>query len=108
MNLSDAVSRKRGDYNNICGEDISQIGLESHDAVIECIRTSTSPRDISLPQRGDRRIFRRNEDRSQSGYENPGYTCIADDVYGGILGNGSYKTWRNMLIPHGIAFSGQS
>ena len=85
MNLSDAVSRKRGDYNNVCGEDISQIGLESHDAVIECIRTSTSPRDISLPQRGDRRTFRRNEDRSQSGYENPGYTCIADDVYGGIL-----------------------
>ena len=55
-NLSDAVHRKRGDYNFVCGEDISQMGLRSHDAVLECIRTSTSPRDISLPQRGDRRI----------------------------------------------------
>ena len=82
MNLSDAVRRRRGDYNN---EDIAEIGLESHDAIIECIQTSTSPRDISLPRRGDRRIYRRHEDRSQSGYENPGYVCIADNVYGGIL-----------------------
>ena len=84
-NLSDAVHRRRGDYNYLCGEDISQIGLRSHDAVLECIRTSTSPRDISLPQRGDRRIFPRNDDRLQSGYENPGYTCVSDGVYGGIL-----------------------
>ena len=69
--------------------------ISSHDAVLECIQISTSPRDISLPQRGGHRIFRRNDDRSPSGYENPGYTCVADGVYGDIL---------EKLPPRGVQF----
>ena len=37
--LSETVRRRRGD-NNVCGEDISEVGPESHDAAIECIQSA--------------------------------------------------------------------
>ena len=51
------LNRRRGDYNYVCGENMSEMGLSSHDAVLDCIQTSTSPSDISLPQRGDRSLY---------------------------------------------------
>ena len=76
---------RRGD-NDACGEDINEIGPESHDAAIECIRRSTSPRDVIIPQRGDRRLYPFVDDRNQrETYTNAGYTCISDGVACGIL-----------------------
>ena len=59
--LSQVVRRRRGDYNYVCGENISEMGLRNHDAVLDCIQTSSSPRDIALPQRGDRSLFERSQ-----------------------------------------------
>ena len=83
--LSEAVKRRRGE-NNVCGEDIAEIRLGSHDEVIACIQRCTSHRDIVIPQRGDRRLYSFIDDRDRrAGYTNAGYTCIADGVACGIL-----------------------
>ena len=81
-NLSRAVHRRRGDYNYVCGENISEIGFASHDAVLDCIQTSSSPGDISIPQRGDPSLYQRGP---SGAYENPAYDHIAEGVYGGVL-----------------------
>ena len=65
-NLSKAVQRRRGDYNFVCGENISEMGLPSHNELLECMQKSSCPRDHNILQRG--------------AYEN-----MADGVYGGIL-----------------------
>ena len=81
-NISKAVQRRRGDYNFVCGENISEMGLPSHNKFLECSQKSSCPRDHSIPQRGDRSLYRRLESGE---YENAAYENIADGVYGGIL-----------------------
>ena len=77
------VLRRRG-INNVCGEGIDEIGLESRDAVVECIKTHTDDRDLALPQRGDQRLYQLVHDQ-QGGFANPAYVCIGDGVSCGIL-----------------------
>ena len=90
--LSKEVRRRRGDYNNVCGEDISEIGPASHNELLKCIQRSTCPRDHKFPQRGDRPLYQYND----SGvFENPAYVNIAEGVYGGIL---------EKLPPEGVQF----
>ena len=81
-NLSKPVQRRRGDYNFVCGENISEMGLPSHNELLECIQKSSCPRDRSIPQRGDRSLYRRLE---SGAYENAAKENIADGVYGGTL-----------------------
>ena len=76
------MERRRGDFNNVCGEDISEIGPASHSDLLRCIQRSSCPRDHKLPQRGDRALYRQNENGD---FENPAYVNIAEGVYGGIL-----------------------
>ena len=68
------------------------MGLESHDALLDCIQTSSSPRDLCIPQRGDSSLYRRGE---SGAFEHPAYDHISDGVYGGIL---------EKLPPRGIQF----
>ncbi|OLP89189.1 hypothetical protein AK812_SmicGene29352 [Symbiodinium microadriaticum] len=78
----DTIVFQPGDYNFVCGENISEMGLPSHNKFLECSQKSSCPRDHSIPQRGDRSLYRRLESGE---YENAAYENIADGVYGGIL-----------------------
>ena len=80
--LNKEVGRCRGDYSNVCGEDISRIGPASHNDLLRCIQRSSCPRDHKFPQRGDRPLFRQNDNGE---FENSAYVNIAEGVYGGIL-----------------------
>ena len=72
-NLSEAVHRSRGDWNFVCGENISEMGPQSHDELLSVIQTSSCPRDHKIPQRGDPSLYPRIEG---GGYENPAYEHI--------------------------------
>ena len=91
-NLSKAVQRHRGDYNYVCGENISEMGLPSRNDLLECVQKSSCPRDHSIPQRGDRNLCRRLESGE---CENAACDNIANGVYGGIL---------EKLPPRGVQF----
>ncbi|CAE7705382.1 unnamed protein product [Symbiodinium sp. KB8] len=80
--LNKEVGRRRGDYNNVCGEDIATMGPASHSELLRCIQRSSCPRDHKFPQRGDRPLYRQNE---HGEFENPAYVNIGEGVYGGIL-----------------------
>ena len=63
--------------------DIAESGLASQDAVGKLIEDLADIRDRQLPQRGDLPKFATDVETGR--YVNEGYSCIADNVRGGIL-----------------------
>ena len=81
-NLAMDVARRRGKF-LACGVDIAETGLASQDAVGKLIEQLADIRDRQLPQRGDLPKFATDVETGR--YVNAGYSCIADNVRGGIL-----------------------
>ena len=81
-NLAIDVARRRGKF-LACGVDIAETGLASQEAVGRLIEQLADIRDRQLPQRGDQPKFA--TDVETGNYVNEGYSCIADNVRGGIL-----------------------
>ena len=78
------LSEIRRGNNVVCGEDITSVGLESHDAVVELIGNMSNYRDMTLPQRGDPPKHQRVHGQSHE-YRNPAYKNMGDGVSGGLL-----------------------
>ena len=69
---------------HVCGGEIKELGLASHDEVVETITRMTSARDTSLPQRGDAPKFPLAP-HSFHGYSNPSYKNMGDNVKCGLV-----------------------